>query len=303
MNRIILPLFFILAAYSVFAQGRIVFVVDSQEPLFVEKLFIKTDRNEEAAAAIYNAILKTENLTDVFHLGDMAALGSFGWEWKKTDNFTARLKKEHISFHPVMGNHEYLPFAGMGKSEFAKRFGESCAKWYKVRINSCLFIMLNSNFSKFDDEEINRQQKFLSDTIKEGEADKTVNIIILCAHHSPYTNSRVVEPSAEVRSKFLPQFFKSPKCRLFISGHAHLFEHFKVKGKDFIVSGGGGGALQSIHNKNERPNSELSSVCSDKGVFHYLDCVVNAQGIKITVKKLNGDFKTFSDAYSFVVKK
>ena len=69
-----------------------------------------------------------------------------------------------------------------------------------------------------------------------------IKMILLCSHHPPYTNSKIVKPSKEVVKYFLPRFFESTKSRLYISGHSHNLEFFeKGNKKYFLVIGGGGG--------------------------------------------------------------
>ena len=141
-------------ASDCFAQEKYIFVSDTQEPLWVEKLFLKTNNNSQATDAIFRSILSTNNVGEVFHLGDLTALGSLSWEWKKIDKFTAELKKSGVSFNPLMGNHEYFIFAKGGKREFAKRFSLEKTKWYSVKRGDNGVILLNSNFAKLTKEEI-----------------------------------------------------------------------------------------------------------------------------------------------------
>jgi hypothetical protein len=89
-----------------------------------------------------------------------------------------------------------------------------------------------------------QQDEWLKKTLADLDADAAVQSVIVCCHHSPFTNSRIVRPSKEVEEKFVPLYLESRKARLFLSGHCHAFEHYKVKGKDFLVIGGGGGLRQ-----------------------------------------------------------
>lgn len=286
---------------SLFSQSKLIFLSDTQEPLWIEKLFIKTANNSLATASIFSNILSEQNADAVFHLGDLTPLGSFEWEWNKIDGFVSRLKKRNIPFYPLMGNHEYMLFSSEGVEKYEKRFGGQKANWYSVRIAECEIIMLNSNFNKLTKAENALQEKWYKNKITQLERDASVKSVIVCLHHSPYTNSKVVKPSIKVQEKFVPLFINSPKCRLFISGHAHAFEHFRMKGKDFIVTGGGGGALQPLLAGDDRRYDDCCKIKRETGFFHYLQCRLSSGKVMVTVKKLNDDFKTFSDYYKIDV--
>jgi len=284
-----------------FSQNRFIFISDTQEPLSVEKIFIKTNNNGLASDAIFNAVQSAPQPLSVFHLGDLTALGFSKDGWEKIDRFTAKLKERKIPFYPIMGNHEYMLWANRGKNEFVKRFGLQYSKWYSVKIAGCAIVMLNSNFSNLTKAENTLQENWYKNKIDELQKDSSVQTIIVCLHHSPYTNSKVVEPAEQVQEKIVPLFLKSSKCKLFVSGHAHTFEHFKIKGKDFLVTGGGGGALQPMLTGGKQRFNNIFLHKNETGFFHYLDCEFKSDKLFITVKKLNDDFKTFSDVYTLTI--
>lgn len=293
--------FFVLFFLNGVAQNKFIFVSDTQEPMLVEKIFIKSSNNSQATDAILNSILKTPGLSEVFHLGDLTALGSLEGEWKKIDNFVFNLNQKNIKLSPVMGNHEYYIFPGKGKKQFAKRFSLEKTRWYVVVKENIAVILLNSNFSKLEDFEKLEQENWLKTKVEEFNNNPGITTIIMCTHHSPYTNSRVVTPSEEVQINFLPVFFNCPKCKLFISGHAHVFEHFQVKNKDFLVIGGGGGLLQSILTREKKRFDDRYPNQFGMGFFHYIECINNGKGLSLTVKKLNNDYKSFSDVYNITL--
>ena len=66
-------------------------------------------------------------------------------------------------------------------------------------------------------------------------------------------------------------YIESVKARLFISGHAHIFEHFIVNGKNFLVIGGGGGLYHPIKT-NKSGHKDLEP--DYKPRYHYI--IVNA---------------------------
>ncbi len=90
----------------------------------------------------------------------------------------------------------------------------------------------------------------------------------------------------------MPAYYSSKKALLFISGHAHTYEHFFIKGKTFIVSGGGGGPRVKLKSGKDA-HKDLYNGESPRP-FNYLLIKKGNNGIKITVKGLKrGDSKFF----------
>jgi hypothetical protein len=57
---------------------------------------------------------------------------------------------------------------------------------------------------------------------------------------------------------FADPFVRSPKTRLFFSGHNHTYERFQFENKFFIVSGGGGGPRHKVSfDLGNRPYHDL----------------------------------------------
>lgn len=267
------------------------FISDTQTPLFIEKIWLKSSNNEEATDAIFSALLHEPDLSALFHLGDITSAGFLKDSWKTMSEHFLSLKKAGIQVYPVMGNHEYFIFPSKGRKMFFKNFPHLSSSWYMKQIGSIAVILLNSNFSHLTDYDISEQQTWFRKLVAQLDDDISVDFIIVGTHHSPYTNSKVVSPSKEVQRQFLPVFFSSKKCKLFLSGHAHTFEHFKKKGKDFLVIGGGGGLLQPLL-KEQRFKDEYNN---NKRMFHYMICRESKDSLEISVKMINPDFKTFSE--------
>jgi hypothetical protein len=131
------------------------------------------------------------------------------------------------------------------------------------------------------------------------DADAEIQFIIVCCHHSPFTNSRIVKPSTEVQNKFVPAFIESRKSHLFLSGHAHAFEHFKVKGKDFMVIGGGGGLTQPLR----QSIGSLTDLAADyKPMFHYLTVAPAGDHLDVISYHLRKDFSGFEEGLKEEIK-
>lgn len=272
---------------------RFGFVSDTQQPIWIEKLFLKTNHNLEATNLIFSSLSNMEEISTLFHLGDITAFGMFNSEWEEMDQNFRLLRKKDIAIYPAMGNHDYYIFKSYALDQFRKRFPYLKESWYVVKFNSIAVVILNSNYSRLSDSEIDMQKKWYSNTIAELEKSDSTNAIIVGIHHSPFTNSKVVDPSEDVQNDFVPLFLRSNKTKLFISGHAHTFEHFRRNGKDFLVIGGGGGLQHPLLMGASRRWQDLFPIPTSLRMFHYVVCELNRTNLKITVMMLNQDFKTF----------
>src|SRR5204863_5243519 len=114
----------------------------------------------------------------------------------------------------------------------------------------------------------------------------------------PFTNSKVVKPNKLVQQKFLPPFYSTKKCILFLSGHSHNFEHFKVQGKNFLVIGGGGGVHQPLRTcKNVMP--DLAALY--KPMFHYITVKRTKNVLQVISHQLKSNFSSFSEGLKFEI--
>ncbi len=114
-------------------QQSIIFISDTQAPMWFEKIFVKTHRNEEATKILFNAIVSDATVSSVFFLGDVTAMGSFDHNWTTIDSFLTHLKVKHIPAYATPGNHDYLLFPSTGEDNFRKRFPSFNRIGYTVR--------------------------------------------------------------------------------------------------------------------------------------------------------------------------
>jgi len=279
--------------------GKTILVLsDTQAPMFWEMLILPGNRNEEARQKILELILSESDPAAVFHLGDAVARGSEEGNWKPIDDFLARLRARSVPVYGVMGNHEYISSSAEGAARFRKRFPEFPLSWFSVRIVPLAFIVLNSNFGELTRKERAEQQKFYAEQLAVLENDPEVKGIVICAHHPPYTNSKIVSPSFEGQREFVPLFLKSRKTKLFLSGHCHAAEHFIREGKHFLVLGGGGGLLHPLYTGSAARYEDHFPLRTERRWFHYLRLQLNEEGWKVTFRMLRQDLASWVDIYS-----
>ncbi len=302
------PLLLIIFFLSIFISAKpqqpatknkeIDFVSDTQQPLAIEKIKLKSNHNTRATSMIFSEILKN-NPEALYMLGDIVGLGSSNRKWKPVDKFIDSCHKEKIDIHALLGNHDVMWTRKKGERNFIKRFPLDNKFGYTSISDSIAVVMLNSNFKKLTDDEISKQSEWYKSELQKLDSSNEIKMIIVCCHHAPYTNSLIVGSSKLVQQYFVPDFLQTKKCKLFITGHAHAFEHFKISGKDFLTIGGGGGLHQPLDSSaNKIP--DLAETY--KPMFHYLSIQRNGSALLITSHFLNQDFLGFQNGYSFEIK-
>ncbi len=303
MTKTILVVLFV--ACSVLAQQQvpsIIFVSDTQQPLWIETLRLKEHDNEKAARTIFKAIEQESTAVGIFHLGDITSMGMFDSYWHTFDEFRKNIR---VPFYPVIGNHEYYLFKKPALDQFQNRFPEVTTTWYSVVIKSVAIIILNSNFSKLSDDEKTQQDRWYSAQLSDFENDSTVRAVIVLSHHSPYTNSTIVDPSQEVQRRFVVPFVSYRKTIAFLSGHAHAYEHFQKAGKEFLVIGGGGGLLHTLLTETQQRFHDVYSQTLSLRYFHFAECSFRPNSLLFSIKKLRNDATGFDvvDTVSVVYRK
>lgn len=273
---------------------RFCFLSDTQEPLFLESLFLKYNNNALARKLIFEQIHELQP-TSVFHLGDLVSIGFDNDRWGDIDQFVKTLHEHKIDFLPIPGNHEYIFFPKKSISNFKSRYPYARLTGYSQRYNNLAVVLFNSNFDDLSEDERNGQLHWYRGTLREYESDPSIDFIIIGCHHSPFTNSKIVSASKRVRDYYLPEYYESKKCKLFLSGHAHAYEHFRMNGKDFLVIGGGGGIQQPLRIGGNAEYQDIFSNSLEKRMFHFLTIKTYDDKLSVELKMLTKDFKGFEN--------
>lgn len=281
-------------------DSTFIFLSDTQSPLWPETFVLDENGNEAARATLLRKVASADPGA-VFHCGDLVALGFNQKHWEPIDRFTADLSRKAIPFFPVPGNHEYMIFAETGINNFRARYPFARETGYSAQIGPLAVVLLNSNIANMSTEQVATQKHWYKGVMRSLESDSLVRGIIVACHHAPFTNSRIVDPSAEVQKQFVPGFIASEKGLAFISGHCHAFEHFEVGGKQFLVAGGGGGLQQPLLLGERQRWRDLFDPQTETRMFHYLEGLVNEKGVEINVRMLSNDFTGFETAYTMAI--
>ena len=300
MGKFVCTLLFSLTLSIAFSQEKrpvIAFTSDTQEPMWVEKIMLKSNHNQQATKMIFQDV-RGLHPSAFFILGDVVSVGYRVSKWTNIDEYLKQFAHDTIPVYATLGNHEVLFRAKKGVKAFQTRFPMYKASGYTEIVDSTAVILLNSNFSKMTAAEILAQDNWYNNMIRKLDKNDSVKFIIVGCHHSPYTNSKIVKPSMAVRQNFLPAFINSKKCVLFVSGHSHNFEHFVENGKHFLVIGGGGGLHQPLYTKEV--SHDLAA--GYKPAFHYVAIRRFNDSLQVVSRRLKTDFSGFDNGVSFVVR-
>jgi hypothetical protein len=273
------------------------FVADTQAPMWIEGVFLRKDNNPQATKNVMLDLIKLRP-TALFMLGDVVSLGLSNRAWITIDYFLKEFVNLKIPVYGILGNHELMQRPFRGEKNFQKFFPEHVRTGYYRVVDSIAVLLMNSNITSLSPAENKKQAEWYSQTLQELDDDHAITAIIVTCHHSPFTNSRLVSPSNFAQQTFIPPFIKSKKAKLFLSGHAHLFEHFKYKDKDFLVIGGGGGLRHPIGRKGVRC-PDLSTTY--KPAFHYLTVKREHGEMVVTSHALEKDFSGFHEGFTMKI--
>lgn len=283
--------------FNASGQTEIGFISDTQAPMWVETIVLKSNHNETATGKVFHDIVKTKP-SSLFILGDVVNLSCKEKRWRVMDRYLDSCRQAGVAVSALLGNHDVMRNAKKGESNFQRRFPDHYRTGYYQVHDSTAFVFLNSNFKKLKPADVEAQQQWYDRTLSALDADASVEVIIVACHHAPYSNSTIVGSSESVQKNFVPGYLKSKKAKLFITGHSHNFEHFSIQGKDFLVIGGGGGLHQPLSTKPDRlPDLDPTY----KPQFHYLLMRRTHGSLQFTSRYLSDDFSGCRDGITFSI--
>ncbi len=275
----------------------ILFLSDTQAPMLVERLVLRTHQNTRATTTIFAQILRLKPPV-LYWLGDIVSLGFRNNKWPLIDRFLDGCRQAGTAVFAILGNHDVMGRPRKGARNFQQRFPEHSPTGYVQTTDGVAVVMLNSNFGTLTVADLVKQQTWYEQTLRALDADAAVRVVIVTCHHAPYSNSKLVGSSKLVQQRFVPNYVASQKARLFITGHSHAFERFVFGNKTFLVIGGGGGLRQPL---NTAPNRLPDQAGHYKPLFHYLAVRREGDGLRLTSYCLKSDFSGFDAGYAFEI--
>ncbi len=280
---------------SAFPNNTIDFISDTQQPMWVEKIVLKSTHNIKATALLFEDIIKTKP-ESLYMLGDIVSLGYSNHKWKKVDKFLSSCRNENTLVCGLLGNHDVMGRRKKGERNFDKRFPQNIRTGYMSVTDSVAIILLNSNFKTLSSTDKQIQDNWYQQILNTLDSNEAIKAVIVTCHHAPFSNSKIVGSSGPVQQNFVMPYINSKKGQLFITGHSHNFEHFNLLGKDFLVIGGGGGLHQPINTSNKNLPDLAAAY---KPLFHYLSVNRVENVLKVTSHYLDENFADFESGHTF----
>lgn len=193
----------------------------------------------------------------VILLGDSVFDGGSRREWMAFDRLTQPFHSQHVPVLSVAGNHEYWGFGHGDLSQFFLRFPALAGQTHRLqRFGPLGLILLDSNRAKMGEPAWNAQLSWMTRTLEGLDRDVSIRGVLLFAHHSPFTNSRVTHDNWDVAQVIVPLYLESRKTMAFFSGHVHAYERFQRQGKAFVVGGSAGGPRHRLAQGGDRPHPD-----------------------------------------------
>jgi predicted MPP superfamily phosphohydrolase len=263
----------------------IIFIGDTQGTSLLE--FWREDNKKKTPLLIKE--IARRKPAGVINLGDLVFCGTSQKQWKLFDEAHKPLLANKIPYFCLPGNHEYWCNPEKTFENYFSRFPHlDNRKWYSFRFQKIGFLMLDSNFSKLTPEENRRQVDWYDDELSRLSDDPEISYIIVCCHHPPFTNSKVVKPAEKALSCFLEPFLRLRKPAAFFSSHCHSYEKFKKRGKYFIVSGGGGGPRQELETDKKKQRYHDLFAGPPLRFLNFCQVTIEPQRLCIRIVKLTG---------------
>ncbi|OGP73351.1 MAG: hypothetical protein A2W09_06550, partial [Deltaproteobacteria bacterium RBG_16_50_11] len=237
------------------SQNTFIFVGDTQSTSHWE---FWRERNDKERKLIIDEITRREPAF-VLHLGDLTTRGSSKKHWQEFDELHREFRRKKIPYIPTMGNHEFYGNDQEALHHYFRRFPHlEHRRWYSFTWKNIAILMVDSNFSKMTEAQIDQQSQWYLRELENFERDEEIDFILVCFHEPPFTNSRVVKPNKASETHFADPFLRFQKTRILFNGHCHSYERFQVGSKFFVVSGGGGGPRHKVSiDPAERKYSDL----------------------------------------------
>ncbi len=248
--------------------------------------------------------LGSETLDAVVHVGDLVGLGNSDEHWQQFDEFFAPVLATGAPVFPVLGNHEYCG-TGIGCARrnmvhdislepVWERFAAMERRtWYTQQVGEVALILLDTNLWEYgvdlgrgdpstSSAEFMTQVDWFQERLDEFDADPDVSTVVVAGHHPMFSNADFIyesnplvpvletEDLAFLRESFLSSMLSAAKVRLYVSGHAHGFEHFREGDVDFVVTGGGGGPRPDYLAPEDAQYEDLFATSVEPRPFNYV---------------------------------
>jgi predicted phosphodiesterase len=150
-------------------------------------------------------------------------------------------------------------------------------KYYSYRWGNAFFIFLDS---EIDYSPSSPQYKFLVDQLQ-SERKKSADWTIMVFHRPPYCEFWDTYGGEEDERTYLLPLFESNGVDLVLNGHTHAYEHGVLNGVNYVITGGGGGGLDTF-------GRDWPHITKSVAAFHYSKVEINDKELAFKAIDLNG---------------
>jgi predicted phosphodiesterase len=151
--RFCIAAFFFSTVLSSQETRRVIFISDTQTPIWAEKLFLRSYDNERATQTIFASILAEEKTDAVVHAGDITGHGWLRGSWKPVLPFIDSLRARSIPFMAAKGNHDYYFLPPWGMKRFGEYIPNSTTDFSRHNYGDLSIFILNSNGDRLSIDE------------------------------------------------------------------------------------------------------------------------------------------------------
>lgn len=260
---------------------RALVVGDTQRIMPIERLARGHDTNDEGRAAVAQQ-MHAEECDVRVHLGDLVGVVGSKRHWARFDSHYPPEIFGGENWLVCRGNHD-CGGVFLGKDrEFVQRHPETIGKLRVFDFEFVTLILLDTNAAVCHSSYWEQQRVDFVSALERADEDPAVRHVLVFGHHPPLTNGRWIRGRANgiVHATFFEPFLACHKSRAFFAGHVHGYERFRVKGRQFIVTGGGGGPrVAHLHGARRRYPSEVD--IADPHPLHYVRVTATPDQVNI----------------------
>lgn len=186
-----------------------------------------------------------------------------------------------INVFTVLGNHDtYTDNGAVYLDDFylPSNNAEQSERYYSFRWGQAFFIALDTNISYAPDSP---QYRFLTDALQSPER-MDAQWTFVFAHHPPWTEYWTDYYGDEGVRQHLVPLFEEHGVDMVMNGHTHSYERGERGHVHYLVSGGGGGGLDSFF-------MDYNHVTFSAGVHHFTRIDIDGAEMSVTATDQHGN--------------
>lgn len=224
------------------------------------------------------ALMEKETVDFGIHVGDVSQSNGSEYDVIFYTPYKNILAK--VPVYPCIGNHDtYFDNAATYLADFTLPSNNllSTERYYSYRTGNVYAISMDTNI---DFSPTSEQYQWLVGVLS-GAERKQCKWTIVYFHHPPYCEAWPEwSGDANVRAYLVPLLEKHAVDIVF-NGHTHAYEHGKLGGVHYVITGGGGGGLDAIAR-------DIPQIIVSKSEFHYTKVVATAGAMTVTARNVSG---------------